>query len=415
MEHTWIKKEWWRTVKRSAVFLCLFLAMVPLLTGCWNRRELNELAISVGMGIDKEGEQYRLSVQVVNPGEVASKKGGTGRYAPAILYSEKADTVMEAGRKLSQISPRRIYYSHLRMLVIGETLAKDGMAEVLDFLARDHEFRSDFYVVVAKGSSARDTLKIMTSLEAVPANKLFSSLVASEKSWGPTMAVTLDELTAAITSEGKHPVLTGLQIAGDKNIGKSAKNVEVIELPGQLKYSGLAVFKGDKLIGWLNEDESKGYTFILDKVKSSVGHVACPGGGKIGMEIVRSQTKIRGKLVNGQPQVDINLRIEGNVADVECRTIDLTKPDVIYGLEKKAEERIKELIETSIKKAQKSYKVDIFGFGEAIHRASPKAWKTMKKDWDRQYFTDMQANIHVDFKLRRLGQSSNSFQNEIKE
>ncbi len=61
-------------MKQKTAFLFLMLTLVLLLTGCWNRRELNELAIAVGMGIDKHGDQFRVSVQVVDPGEAASKK-----------------------------------------------------------------------------------------------------------------------------------------------------------------------------------------------------------------------------------------------------------------------------------------------------------------------------------------------------
>ncbi|QYK65195.1 MULTISPECIES: Ger(x)C family spore germination protein [Paenibacillus] len=401
-------------MKRKKAFLFLILALVLLLTGCWNRRELNELAIAVGMGIDKQGDQFRVSIQVVDPGKASAKKGAGGG-APATLYTEEADTIFEAIRKITTLSPRKIYFSHLRICVIGESVATEGMAKSLDLLSRDHQFRTDFYIVVSKDASAEDTLKIMTPLDPIPANDLFSSLETSQKNWSPSMTVTLDELISALTSEGMQPVLTGLRIVGNKEMGETSGNVQKIDPFSRLQYSGLAVFRKDRLIGWLNETESRGYNFIRGKVQSSVGFVACPRGGKVVSEIIRTQTTIKGSVYRGEPQVNIKMQVEANVGEVECNDLDLTQVGTIYDIEKKEEEKIEEIMKMAVRKAQKSYKADIFGFGEAIHRADPRTWKSIKKNWDYEHFAELPVNIKVNFKIRRLGTIGSSFLNDIKE
>ncbi len=295
------------------------------------------------------------------------------------MYTTEADTVFEAIRKITTLSPRKMYFSHLRICVIGESIATEGMAKALDLLSRDHQFRTDFYIVVSKGTSAEDTLKIMTPLDPIPANDLFSALETSEKNWSPSMTVTLDELIAALTSEGMQPVLTGLRIVGNTEMGESNSNVQQIDPPVRLQYSGLAVFKKDKLIGWLDETESRGYNFILGKVQSSVGFVACPEGGKVVTEIIRTQTAIKGNVHRGEPRINIKMHVEANVGEVECQGLDLTKVSTIYELEKKEEEKVEGIMKSAVRKAQKSYKADIFGFGEAIHRADPKTWSALKK------------------------------------
>ncbi|WP_309244759.1 Ger(x)C family spore germination protein [Cohnella silvisoli] len=400
--------------RRYFIYMFISLVWVSFLTGCWNRKEMNELAIVLAAGIDKVDDRYRFSAQVVDPGQVSSRKGGGGGRAPATLYTEEADTIFEAVRKITRISPRKLYFSHLRIFVIDESLAKEGMAEVLDFLNRDHEIRSDFYIVVSKGVKAEDTLKILTAVETIPANQLFSSLDASERNWSPSMTVTIDSLIDDLISDGKNPVLTGLRVVGELETGKSKRNVENIDPPGRLRYSGLAVFKKDRLIGWLNEDESRGYNFIMDNVKSSVGNVTCPGEGKVIGEVIRANTVVKGMVYRGRPQVNINVRIEGNVGEVECATLDLTKKDTIRELEKKMGKKIGKSMESVIEKAQNSYKSDIFGFGKAIRRSNPKAWKTLKKGWDEEYFTDLRVTINVDYKIRGTGTMGKSFLNEMK-
>lgn len=394
----------WFTSFLIAVLLCTA-------TGCWNRRELNTLGIAVGYGMDKAGDQIQLSVQVVDPGEAASRKGGRS-LSPVTLYSAKGKTVFEALRKMTKESPRKIYSSHVRILVIGEALAKDGIADVLDFLSRDHELRNDFYIVVAKNTKAENILKVMTSLEKIPSINIFDSLETSEKSWAPTRKVTLNELIADLTSQGKQAVLTGVESTGNKEVGNTRKNVETIDAPNRVHYSSLAVFNGDKLIGWLSEEESKAYNYLTNHVKSTVGVMDCPKRGQMAFEVIRSKTTVKGKLAEGKPAIDVNLRIEMNVGEVNC-SIDLTKPKTIEEIKNLADQTVKAFIDEAIGKMQKQYKVDIFGFGQAIHRTEPKLWKKIGKDWDA-HFVDLPVNVNVDARVRRLGTVSNSFIEEMK-
>ena len=395
---------------RKRLMIVLFCIQF-IVTGCWNRRELNELAIAVGMGIDKQGEQYKVSVQVVVPAEIAAKKSRGA--SPVTLYSGVGDSVFEAIRKMTTESPRKIYISHLRILVLGEALAREGIGKSLDFLTRDSEARSDFYIAVAKESKAEDILKVLTALDAIPANMLFTALETSQKAWAPTLSVTLDELIADLTSEGKNPVLAGITVHGNPGEGSTNNSVQKVDTPVRLQYTTLAVFRKDKLIGWLNEKESKGYNYIRDKVKSTAAVIPCPSGGKATLEVIRTKTKVKGRIIQGKPRIEISLRGEVNVDEVGCQ-IDLTKTKTISQLESLGEETVKKLIHEVIHTVQQKYKVDIFGFGEVIRRSNPKAWKKMKRDWNR-YFINLDVNVKADASIRQIGAVGNSFLGRIKE
>lgn len=83
-------------------------------------------------------------------------------------------------------------------------------------------------------------------------------------------------------------------------------------------------------------------------------------------------------------------------------------------MEKEAERTLKEIIESSIAKTQEEFNVDVFGFGEAIHRSNPDYWKKVKKEWDEK-FTNMPIEVKIDIKLRRTGTIGNSPLENIKE
>lgn len=404
-----------QSMKRKVLLLLVLIVSLVPVAGCWSRRELNDLAIAVAMGVDKSGDQYLVTAQIVNPGEVAAKRGGGGN-SPVATYTSTGDTLFEAIRKMTTKSPRKIYAAHLRLFVIGEELAKkEGVGKVLDLLSRDQELRTDYFVIVTKGTTATHVLKILSiPLEKIPANKMFQSLETSEKAWAVTSAYTLDELISDLVSEGKNPLLPGLEIIGDPQRGQTKENMEMPSPPAVLHLTGMAAFKKDKLIGWLNDTESKGTNYLNDKVESTIVLVPCSKKGSVSLELIRSKTKVKGNVKNGKPEVDVTVRTEANVAEVECGNLDLTKTKTIYDLETKTEQKMKETIKAALNKAQKKYKSDLFGFGEAIHRANPWYWKKVKKEWDKE-FVDLAVNVQVEVKIRRTGTVGNSFLKEVKE
>ncbi len=315
-------------MNRKALLLSLLMLIPIFITGCWSRREMNDLAIAVGIGIDKVGDEYHVSVQVVEPGQIAGTKGGTP-LAPVNLYQTTGATVLEALRRITMDSPRKIYLAHLRMLIIGEDLAKEGIDKVLDFLSRDTEVRNDYFMVVARNTLAEETLKILTSLEKVPSNKLFSSLKSAEKYWAPASTITLANLIGDLVAKGKDPVLTGLEIIGDIAKGETTENINTVENAAKLEYTGLAVFNKDKLVGWLNESDSKVYSYLQNDVNNTVSFVDYPDGGKVGIRIFRAHSKMKGSIHNGKPQIQIVQNIEADIEEVQSKNLDLSETQTI--------------------------------------------------------------------------------------
>ncbi|WP_186578000.1 Ger(x)C family spore germination protein [Aquibacillus kalidii] len=399
---------------KKIIILLLPCILLLFITGCWNRRELNDLAISLGEGIDLEGDSYRISTQIVIPGEIASKSTGSSSNIPVRLFTTKEDTVFEAMREMTTVSPRIIYHSHLRVLVIGEELARKGIDEVLDYFSRDHELRTDFYIVIAKDTSAENVLSILTAIEKIPANSIVSSLETSEKTWAPTTAVKLDELIQDLVTEGKNPVLPGIEIIGDPSNGKSKQNIESITPSSYLKYSSIAVFKKGKMLGWLDREQSKGYNLIMNNVESTIADVRCPDKKKFNFEIKKSQAEVTANVRNNTPKINVSIKAEGNIGEMNCE-LDLTKQTTIEKLQKLIESDLKHVVQDAIKSVQDEYSVDIFGFGDTIHRSDKNSWKSLKKEWNEKHFSELEVDVKVDVKIRRLGKISNSFLTEIKE
>ncbi|WP_246096649.1 Ger(x)C family spore germination protein [Paenibacillus sinopodophylli] len=399
-------------MKQSLLLLLVLMTIAPLTTGCWNRRELNELAIQLGTSIDKIGGQYRVAVQVVIPGEVSARASSSG-FSPVTLYHATASTVFEAFRKLTETSSRKIYSAHIRVLVLGESLAKDGISEVLDMFSRNPEARTDFYLMVARNTSAMQVLKTLTSLEKIPAENLFYALDTSAKTWAPTTTVTIEKLIEQLVTEGRSPVLTGVKMIGNTQRGEELSNVQEIDPAAQTRFIGLGVFRRDKLVGWLNEEQSKGYNYISNNVKSTAGHMKCPNGGIIGMETLRNYTKTQADIVNGKPIITLKVKNVSSITDVECQ-IDLKKPETIAALEHESELKIEGIMKAAVEHAKQTYGFDIFGFGHELYESHPRVWEKEKETWNEQ-FKQLEVKYEVEVKIHKIGTTNDSFLNYVKE
>lgn len=397
---------------KKVLTVMLLTLLTLVLSGCWSKRELNELAIAMALGVDKVDDEYEISIQIVDPSEISSKQPSSGR-SPVITYHAKGKTVFEAIRKMTTLLPRKPYFSHLQMVVIGEELASEGISQTLDFLARDHEFRNDFDVIVAHKTTAKEVVNILTPIEKIPANNMLNTIKVSQKSWGSTLPVNISELINMLNSDEKSAVLSAIEIHGNQKLGIDQTNVERIDTPVILQFTGLAVFKQDKLIGVLTEDESKSYNFLNDKIVSTLELISCPENGKLSTEITNAKTTIKGKIENGTPKVRVHVDVNQNVAEVEC-TINLAEKATIHMINEETEKVIKEKIEQFLVTIQQRYQVDVLGFSEVIHRKDANEWKKIKDDWPT-IFLELEVKVEVNVDTQGLGTMQNSMLYKSKE
>jgi spore germination protein KC len=398
--------------KRILLFLVFFISTL-LLSGCWSKRELTDLAIVAAIGIDKNEEgRYVGTMQIINPGNVTGgMQGGGGTQGPPVsVATGTGDSIVELSRKTSRKLSRRLYYAHTNLVVISEDLAKEeSISTILDPLERDAEFRSTAIIVIAQGTKASDVVKVLTAIEKIPSNKVIKTLKFTEKLWGENISVSMQDAIKTIVSPGKELVVSGFRLKGDVNKGKKMKNTQETE-PSSLIYAGsLAIFKNGKLTGWIDGKTARGSVFLLDKIKASA--ISVDWGGKdeaIIYELVRQKTNVMVQMEKGKPRVSIEVQSEGNIGEARV-PIDLNNPDVLLKIEKEIEKEIKKEIAMAVKQAQKN-KSDIFGFGDALHRTNPKVWKKMKSQWNEVYFPEVKTDISVDAFIRRTGLRNNPHQ-----
>ncbi|WP_339218206.1 Ger(x)C family spore germination protein [Paenibacillus sp. FSL H8-0332] len=402
---------------KRAVAACLPLLLISLLlSGCWERKELNELAFVLALGLDKAENGYNVTMQVVIPSSISSQNaGGTGGSGvPVVVYNFTVPTVYESLRKFNLVSSRSPYLGHIRVLVIGEELAREGVGETLDVIKRSREPRMDFYVMVARKTTAENVLKVLTPLDRLPATKLFSSLDKSYKISSKTVAVTLDQFIEDLILQGESPVLTGVEVEGDPEAGSEKSNVEQTDPRTKLRYESVAVFRKDKLLGWIDDDYTVGFNYVTDNVTKNTGHFKDEAGSLIIIEALTSTTSRKVKIIDGEPHIYLSAETLCNVQEVEGAD-KLDTEAKIRLLEEKTEDRIVKRMEKAVEGISKQFNVDIFGFGQSIYRKSPKAWERLKEGKGEDYLRTLPVHYESSVTINRIGTIDNSFLEDIKE
>ncbi|WP_435920991.1 Ger(x)C family spore germination protein [Paenibacillus sp. DYY-L-2] len=322
--------------------------------------------------------------------------------------SETEPSVFEALRKITTKASRRLYVSHLRFIVFDEQTAREGISNMLDFLFRDHEVRPDFYVAVAKNCRAKDVIGFVSPTEKLSGIDMYRSLKTSEKVWSPTSAANVKDLMIALSKKGMDPAITGLSLIGNIERGKTEDNVKSPISLADFKFEGIGVFRKDRLLGWLDEDESKAYSYITNHIKSTAGRVKCPDGKSwFTAELTKSKVKITPIILEGKPHVKMKADIEANLDEMQC-SVDIMDPQQFTTLENLAHAQVMAILNDGMRKVQQ-YGADIFGFGEAFHRKFPKQWRSWKDNWHERFKNDLTYEIEMDYRLIRHGKINNIF------
>lgn len=398
---------------RHKTFIIPFILLCTvLLSGCWDRVELKDvdivIAIGIDEGIDDVENRFRVTVQVINEGQIASASGQGGKGgSPVTTYSATGSTVEEALRKVSPKTPRNLFFPHLQLLVVGEELAKQkGIQNLFDWVERDSQFRGLFHVLVSKNNTAKNVLQILTPLEPIPSIKIVDSLESTQKIWGELTSTRADKVIQQL--DGKVALLTGIEITGDPEQGNSLTNVQQISPQAELETKGLVIFKNGKPEKWLYGSEARGVVLINNEISKTIINLNCKKEKKgISVDVSRAKTNIKAEIKKGKPIIHLTVRSEGHISEVHC-PVDLEKHETIEKLEKQMEKEIKEEILMALE-AAKEQKSDIFRFGEYVNREDPKLWKKIKGKWNDEIFPKTEVNVNVQSFIRRSGLRTRSY------
>ncbi|SFD76165.1 spore germination protein KC [Paenibacillus catalpae] len=369
-----------RTLKCTFLFLVMFIV-----SGCWDRMEINDLAFVTGTALDlTEDGKLLCTLQIAIPGpkEGGGSSGGSGHMGNFYVITATGKNGTEIHRSLQKKSSRRLFFSHRSVVLISERLAKQGIHDaLLDVFTHDPRNRLKTYLVLVKGGEARNILELKYPLKQVPIEAVNEMQIS-----GDDLAVTLRDFFIMNQSEGIQPVLGAVEL-GDH---LKDPNEQIF------KFAGTGVLKDLKLAGILDENETLAMMWVTDKLKFGRITTKLPkDNGEVGMMLNHTDSKIKTKIERNSIKFKILLEGTG-VIEENNSTLDIDDPEQLKIIKKALEETVEDRVQQLLFKFQKKYKVDSVGFGQEIYKNNPGKWRQLRNQWDTQF---QEASISVDVNL----------------
>jgi len=413
-------------VGNKAVAYLILLTLIFILPGCWDRREIEELAIINAVGVDivefKGQELFRISYIVMRPGIVKSGGGqaggggggggggGSGSAAQHAYYlvSATGKTILDASRNLSARLARYQFVPPIMVIIIGERLAQKGAKNYLDIFERHKDFRLRTLVFVVKGE-ALDALTAQTEFEASLADEIRGIANNSQPFFSKGYQNDLLDVLRNMTREGKDSLIGRLEVtAPPENEILSDKQKEAVGRPEKaIVLSGAAVLKAGKLVGFLTNDEARGFLFVTGKARRGAIPMEQEHGDKVSIAMQHTKSSITYEVKGGKLKFKVDIKVIGDLLEHEGNE-PVANPEWVKVFEKGLAKEVKNLAEHTIDKAQHKFKADIFGFGETLYRTDPKLWKEIKQKWREEYYPQAEVEVSVKAQIRTTGQIGNS-------
>lgn len=361
----------------------LIMFIILLLTGCYDKKELNEIAIMSATEINKIDNEFVVNVQVVNP---QSPDKTTNVQAPFIMYKGTGKTIHEAYRNIKKQSSRFLYPNHMEILIINEKLAKEDINQIIDFYLRIPDIRTEFNVLIGKKD---DILNITSPIDDISATSILNTMKTNNKYLGVTNLITFNELANMSINNNLEIILPSITTTSNENDKSDSKeNTETTTIKSLYELDNLAVFKDDKLEGYLTKKESIVYNVIKNKTKIVLINYECEKDKYITVEA----TDIKSSIDISNNEISINMKMSGNANENMCN-INLTKEKDIKKLQNQLEDYIKEITKESIDNIRKEFNTDIFGFLDIIYKTNYNMYKQVKNNWYENAYQNIKINI----------------------
>lgn len=373
-------------MRKISIILIVMLSLLQ--TGCWNAREINELAFVLSMGIDKADNGFRVTAQIASPETYSKTPSGSGageKPRPFWMVSSTGKTIFEAIRNMASISSRRIFWSHIKVILISEQLARGDNLEIFDFFTRNPELRLRTLVAVASGEAGK-FLEVVPEMEKDPGIYL-EKIIENENLTAKSYRIMLKDF---------------LEDYLDPNVGPVTSRVilDKSQLRPVLKTSGAYVFDGNKLVSSLNDEKTRGLLWIKNQADDSIRVVNCPYDDKpTTLEIKKAKTSIKSYLDNDVPRFTINVKVDAVLTEQSCTT-DFNNREKLGELEKMLEQKIQSDIESTITTA-KDLNVDFIGLSRTLHRQHKNEWHQISSKWD-EFFKNTEVTIAVKVNINHI-------------
>jgi spore germination protein KC len=426
---------------RIIIIATLITACLVITGGCWGRTEVDDLALVMAIGLDKgENNTVYVTLQIAVPRAVAS--GGAEGGGPSaggggpdvnLITTMRGRSILGLVDIANTYIDRRLSFLHSKVLIVGEDLARQGLAPYVSELVRFHEIRRTMFLAVAKGTAREFLTGNKPVLEQNPAKNLELLTLAGRKA-GLIPSSQINRFLVEMQSLSEEPlvILAGINKeqqlgqeqgeGGEKARASEGDSTSRPRIPidtsdihyvagnspsiggNPVELLGAAVFISDKMVGEITGEEVRCVLYLRGTFKQGITVVQDPEADdrfiSADLRLARP-TEIRITKDGDEFKIKVNVILEGGLVGSQGNE-DYTNPKILQAVERQLAHEIEKGCEGIIRRAQTEFSSDIFGFGnKARHLAMTwHKWQDLK--W-KDKFPNADVKVTVRVELRRTG------------
>ena len=369
--------------KKVLVGILLIMSLIP--SGCYDKLEVNQTIVVIAHGWDLEGQNKLLSAQLA----LTPPREGQLDTGPSFqVVSSAAASFAEAGRRLSLSLPRLPLWSMADTIVIGEELARKDSYLFIDTATRNPRIRYNVSLFLSRGASPEDIFNIEVPPENYSGTALEKLIENQSGQAGIYIPVDMKNFLYRSSAPGIEPIIPQIIIEGQ---GAEKK----------VTLQGTAVFKGRKMVGSLDERETRGLALLnTGAIKRTIFNIRIPFGNRedeIALELTDYQTRVKPVIKEESIIMEIVIDAEGNLIEHNMAS-ELGAPETIRKMELAAGQALAQEVQRCIDQSQ-YLESDILGWGQIISRSHPKTWRQLESRWPT-IFAGIKSDVKVNFELR---------------
>ncbi len=394
-------------MKTRVLLPILLILSLPIMSSCWDQRQLSDMALVLGLAIDlaetESGEsQMLLTVEIADISDNPTA-------ATAKVFSAQGPTIMAAIGNLAQTVDKYLHWGHMQSLIISSDAASQGLDQYINIFFNDHEMSPLIYIFISEGA-AKDVLDGQLGLSRYLAGGL-RTLIGKKTniSNGYISGISIHRymedsnmencgLLLPLVSEYKEPQLVTGGLTNDPH-DDDQKTAYYLR--------GMAIIDEDNnYSGYLQGNENLGALMINGRVNDFELILYDPKN-KITISLAVNDWQLQKDWQIDRQTEQLKLNLQGKAATIlneEQKYLNYYQPEQRQYLQDLAAAELERIMLLAFKQAQ-DLENDFLLLGRDLWRYHYQDWQQIKEQWPKA-MANIDLSFDLDVKVEFSGQGN---------
>ena len=347
--------------------ILIIILTLLLCTGCFDYKEINDLAIINAIGVDYENDEYVITLEILND-QIDKDSSKITSYTKVGHGKNLTSAIENAADKLS----KQLIFNHIKLMILSKSIIEEKFENIIDLFLRNTYFRENFYVISTTKNKPETLLNHTTNEAPIASTAITDTLESIRYSSNTNVLKKFDEMVEEVITYGIDTCFSNITLKDNEFI-----------------VDGMSIFNNYSYKSNLSNEYVKIYNLLTDNFDrptytinyDNLSFTTAINNGKINAEIksgtINVTGNLMGRIIDNDPKYNIR----------DPKNLERIDNDFTNLLNKKISEFIKVLQDNNS---------DILGITRNYYK------KTRTKDKDYWLKLDIKSNIKFNINKKGL-------------